>query len=46
MQGLLIIRSVADALAQGFEIFDRTSDGYLVRKKTDRGWALAIVHGH
>jgi hypothetical protein len=43
MQGVLILRSMADAIAQGFEFFDRTSDGYIVRKKTPLGWALAIV---
>jgi len=43
MQGVLILHSMADALAKGFEFFDRTADGYLVRKKTERGWALAIV---
>ena len=43
MQGVLIIKSMTEAFAQGFEFFDRTSDGYLVRKKTPRGWALAIV---
>ncbi|HLW37178.1 MAG TPA: hypothetical protein VKR99_01990 [Candidatus Eremiobacteraceae bacterium] len=43
MQGVLILRSMADALAQGFEFFDRTADGYIVRKKTPGGWALAIV---
>ncbi len=43
MQGVLIIKNMADALAQGFEFFDKTADGFLVRKKTQRGWALAIV---
>ena len=43
MQGVLILQTLADAFAQGFEFFDRTQDGYLVRKKMPGGWALAIV---
>lgn len=43
MQGVLVLETMADAIAAGFEFFDKTADGYLVRKKTPRGWALAIV---
>jgi hypothetical protein len=43
MAGLVVFRSVEEALRAGFEVYDRTSDGYLVRTKTARGWALAIV---
>ena len=44
MQGLLILKTMAEAIEQGFEYFDRTRDGYyVVRKMTPRGWALAIV---
>jgi hypothetical protein len=34
---------MADAVAQGFHFFDIIEDGFLVRKMTARGWALAIV---
>ena len=44
MQGLLVLKTMSDAIAQGFVFFDRTKDGvYVVRKMTPRGWALAIV---
>ena len=43
MQGVLVLKTMADAIAAGFEYFDKTADGYLVRKKTPLGWALAIV---
>ena len=44
MQGLLILKTMEQALAQGFEYFDKTSEGYyLVRKKMADHWALAIV---
>ena len=43
MPGLVVFPSVAAALSAGYQIFDRTSEGYLVRTKTARGWALALV---
>ncbi len=43
MAGLMVFKSLADALRAGFQIYDRTSDGYLVRTRTDNGWAMALV---
>ncbi len=43
MAGLMVFDSVADALRAGFQIYDRTQDGYLVRTRTARGWAMALV---
>jgi hypothetical protein len=43
MAGLTIFKSLADALNAGYHVYDRTSDGYLVRTRTAGGWALAIV---
>jgi hypothetical protein len=43
MAGLMVFRSLADALRAGFQIYDRTSDGYLVRTRTSSGWAMALV---
>jgi Ca2+-binding EF-hand superfamily protein len=43
MAGLLVFKSLADALRAGFQIYDRTQDGYLVRTRTSTGWAMAIV---
>ena len=43
MAGITVFRSIAEALRAGFEVYDRTSEGYLVRTRTARGWALAIV---
>ncbi|MDQ6767111.1 MAG: hypothetical protein M3Z41_04815 [Candidatus Eremiobacteraeota bacterium] len=46
MQGVLVLKTMADAEAKGFQFFDRSKDGYfIVRKFTSRGWALAIVEG-
>ncbi len=42
-KGLLVFHTLSDAVRNGFQVYDRTSDGYLVRTRTDAGWALAIV---
>ncbi len=43
MSGLMVFKSLADALRAGFQIYDRTPDGYLVRTQTAQGWAMALV---
>lgn len=43
MAGIVRFTSVADAVRAGFQVYDRTSDGYLVRTRTSAGWALAVV---
>lgn len=43
MSGLQVFRSLKDAIDAGFQVYDRTSTGYLVRMHTEAGWALAIV---
>lgn len=43
MAGVVEFKSLAEALRAGYQIYDRTSDGYLVRIKTSAGWAMAIV---
>jgi hypothetical protein len=46
MQGILVFNTLAEAVASGFEVFDRTPEGYLVRKRTERGWAIALAKQH
>jgi hypothetical protein len=43
MAGLMVFKSLADALRAGFQIYDRTQEGYLVRTRTEHGWAMALV---
>ena len=43
MAGLIVFHSLAEAIRDGFQIYDRTAGGYLVRTKTERGWAMALV---
>jgi hypothetical protein len=43
MQGLTVFRSLSEAIHYGFEPYDRTEGGYLVRIRTGRGFAFALV---
>jgi hypothetical protein len=43
MKGLLVFRSLGEAVRAGYQVCDRTADGYRVRIRTSRGWALAIA---
>ena len=43
MQGLLTFQSLNHAVRAGYQVCDRTENGYLVRIRTQRGWALALV---
>jgi hypothetical protein len=44
MQGIITFDSISSALRAGYQVYDRTEKGYLVRIKTQAGWALAQVH--
>ena len=43
MPGLTVFSSVEAAMRAGYQLCDRTDYGYLVRTRTKRGWAFAIV---
>jgi hypothetical protein len=43
MQGLTIFPTLSAAINAGYQIYDRTPHGYLMRTQTSAGWALAIV---
>jgi len=45
-KGILVFRSLAEAVRSGFQEYDTTDDGYLVRTCTSAGWAFALVQGH
>jgi len=40
---MTIFRSLAEAIRQGCEVYDRTAEGYLVRTRIGNAWALALV---
>jgi hypothetical protein len=43
-QGIMFFRCIAEAIRAGYQVYDRCRDGsYLVRARTSKGWALAIV---
>ena len=44
--GILTFPTLESAIAAGFSVYDRISDGWLVRAKTARGWALAVVRAY
>jgi hypothetical protein len=43
MQGIMTFNSIASAVRAGYQVCDRTRDGYLARIKTGQGWAMAVV---
>jgi lipid-binding SYLF domain-containing protein len=43
MAGITVFASIADALRAGFVVYDRTEDGYVVRRHTANGWEQALV---
>jgi hypothetical protein len=43
MNGILVFDSLRSALAAGYHVYGRTENAILVRTRTTRGWALAIV---
>jgi len=43
MKGLLVFSDLADAINAGFQVYDRTPNGYVVRTRTAQGWAMALV---
>jgi hypothetical protein len=42
-QGITVFRTIADALRNGYHIWDRTEYGYLARTRTAAGFAFAMV---
>jgi hypothetical protein len=43
MSGLVVFNSLSQAIANGYQVYDRTAEGYLVRTRLDNRWALAVV---
>ncbi|HEV3153840.1 MAG TPA: hypothetical protein VGZ02_08565 [Candidatus Baltobacteraceae bacterium] len=41
--GIMVFSTLRAALSAGFEPYERTADGYLVRTRMARGWAFAIA---
>jgi hypothetical protein len=41
--GIVTFPSLEIAIANGYSVYDRIPGGWLVRTKTERGWALAIA---
>jgi hypothetical protein len=43
MPGLMVFHSLAAAIRAGFSVYDRTENGFIVRRKTLVGYAMALV---
>jgi hypothetical protein len=43
MQGIMTFNSISSALQAGYQVYDRTEKGYVMRIKTQAGWGLALV---
>lgn len=43
MKGIMIFRTLAEAMRDGFEIYEATRDGYLVYKHRGANWSFAYV---
>jgi hypothetical protein len=43
MQGIRIFRSLDEACREGFAIFEKTEEGYLMRRDEGGRFALALV---
>lgn len=42
MTGIIRFRSLAEAIRQGYQVYDKTPTGYLLRIMTAQGWAMAL----
>lgn len=43
MNGVMVFNSLSEAIRNGFQVCGEYSEGYLVRTRTERGWAMAIA---
>lgn len=43
MAGVVVFRNLEQALRAGYQVYQQTPKGYLVRMWTVDGWAIAIV---
>ena len=43
MAGIMVFDTLAEAVRLGFRIYDRMPEGYIVRRETQSGLALALV---
>ena len=43
MSGMVVFTSLAEAIRQGYQLYERTPTGYIVRIRTEHGFAFAVV---
>jgi hypothetical protein len=43
MKGMTVFPTLSAAIDAGYQVYDRTQRGYVMRTRTTAGWALALV---
>jgi len=43
MAGVIAFETLTEAIRAGYQVADRTENGYVVRIRTAAGWAMAVV---
>lgn len=43
MHGMLVFRSIGEAHRAGYQVYDRTARGFIVRAKVNGLWQMALV---
>ncbi len=43
MAGIVVFKTLAEAVRMGFQIYDRMPNGYVVQRQTESGFAFALV---
>jgi hypothetical protein len=41
--GMLVFHTIGEALKAGFQIYDRTPNGYIARARVDGSWQMALI---
>lgn len=41
--GIIVFPTLEHAVNAGYQVLDRVPEGYLVRTRTEAGWALALA---
>lgn len=42
MSGVLVLPSLGEAIRDGWQVLDRTADGYLLRRRSGDRWVMAL----
>jgi hypothetical protein len=43
MAGIIVFETLYQALREGYSVYDKTAEGFLMRIQTKNGWGMALV---